>query len=90
MKPILIGQKTQGKLLAISGEINRLISERDSLLTATMEAHDVVDPSGYQVAPDFSKLIPPKEPPKTPEKKIPSGKKRGKKMPEKPVEEKAK
>ena len=59
MKPILIGKKTQGKLLAISAEINRRMAERDSLLTATMEAHDVADPKGYTVAPDFSKLIPP-------------------------------
>ena len=74
MKPILIGPKTQERLLVISAEINRLSSERDGLLTANMEASGVEqkDWNGYRPAQDFSRLIPPPEQ-KKPKAKIPKG-----------------
>ena len=62
MKPIIIQEKTRGRLLGITAEINRLSDERAGLLTAVMEANDIKNPEGYAVAPDYSRITPPPEP----------------------------
>ena len=63
MKPIIIQEKTRGRLLGITAEINRLSDERAGLLTAVMEANDIKNPEGYAVAPDYSRITPPPDPP---------------------------
>ena len=78
MEPIRIGAKTQQRLLGISAEIQRLVAERDALLTSQMEAHGIDDMNRWQVSQDFSQIIPPPEKPE-PEKKPSKPDSKGKK-----------